>query len=287
MVTVGPAQRAVLSEGGAVVSLLDPGLHAYNRATQQLTIYDAHVSQQLRVRGAVMVEDCPADVTVTYNIGDVLVFHQSGGNADQIAAMVSTIRGVLADMDLRLDTPLGEAMNAVRQELREIASDGMNISHVAADLGECAPPPPRILTDRVERLPIELGGVLGAQRADMPDLELFMTDSVRLQLLNAVATYDVVDPNLSATCFGERGADTIVTDFTAGRLRYRLASYPSTELTTGFEAVAEALESEGADLVEQCGVEVGAIDVSDAVLWRIERVNCTETPEAEICLEAD
>lgn len=284
--SVGPGDQAVLTTSDGTVSVLDPGVHVYNAARDEVALYATFWERTHLVPDALSVGDCPATVSVVYNVGDVLAFHNGGGDFAAIGAVDAEFRAVFPEGVADFGAPVTDALGVARAHLREVMDSGLQVIHLSADFGDCAPPPPRIVTIRDALPPIASAAPLGAERADMDVVNLVTADDARLEISGAVATYDVLDPAATESCFGTNFEDmapdvVIVSVFAA--LRRSVGTRPQAEVAQAVQEAMAPLDSRVAQLRDGCGIAVGPVDVSAATVTRLIAVNCDDTPDAEAC----
>ncbi len=287
-VTVGAGQQAVVErDGGAEV--LDAGLHIVGAFAGQVTVYDVFFERLHRIEAAVVADACPVAVELVYNVGDVIAFHESGGDFGAIGGLDAEVRQSLAGMEVRLDAPLGDVATALRADVSGAVPEGLEILRVNMDPGPCAPEPPRVVMQRGERIALENIGALGAERVPLGEVALVSGDDGRFDLERAVATYDVVDAARVRACFGDTPdlVANVVGNVVQQSVRMGVGTGMSRDIAATLGALDEA-DPGGriAQMRDDCGLRIGGLDLSEAALWPVVHVvDCGETPDAAVCLE--
>lgn len=264
-VTVLPGQQAVV-ERDSGVEVLEAGSHIVSPFGATVTLYDVLFERQHVVGAPLMVEGCAVALLLTYNVGDVLAFHEAGGDFGAMAARDAEVVAVARTADLSLRAPMAEALAELRAEVQAVAPAGLEILRVAADLRGCpaeavepVSPPPEIVREAMAL--VQSDAPLGEIGAEIFELELLSRDDARMTLSGAVATFDVVNAEQAEACFGtiEERAGLRVERVVAAGLRDAAGTHARANVPEAFAA----LELEfGAD----CGLRIGPVDFSGARL---------------------
>lgn len=285
--TVQPGQQAVRLHETQIVEVLGPGLHFFNGTVDEVIVYDTLFERVHAVPAAFMVEECPADIEVIYSVGDVAAFHEAGGDFAPIADVDAQIAAFAEGRTFMLNDSLSDVMAELHAHLRSAVTAGFQIIRVSADLGECGPQPPRIVMERQAMPAPVVDGVLGAERTEPFNLSLITSDSARIEVRDAVATYDVVDAALVQTCFGSNpvAAAERIEMMSQQGLRLAVGYATFADFAAALGAVQEAESGRVEEFAIQCGVAERAVDFSAATFTHMIAVNCDETPDAAVCTQ--
>ncbi len=277
---VRPESKAVVLRSGVVQRVAEAGFHFRNPLIEEVVIYDTWPERQQVVEGPFEVVGCPAEITLTYNIDDVVAFHTSGADFAALQKLVPQIPDILAKVSDDTDTPGAEAARLLWAAFADERPAGLRVIRASVDLGDCGPQPPRIEIRRDPLPAIATAGVLGAERASLATAHYLTADDARVEIEGAIVTYDVVDPAGVEVCFGRYEAIAgRVTSATKAHLRNLIGS----EQVDSIAEIAGRLPETVRGTFPNCGIAVRAIDYGAATVTRLISINCDETPGAEEC----
>ncbi|OAN77455.1 hypothetical protein A8B78_14200 [Jannaschia sp. EhC01] len=138
-VTVQPGQEAVVLMGEDVVEVLGPGPHRVDMQRNSVVTYQTMFERTYEMPEPLPVAGCPASVAIYYNVGDVVAFHQAGGDADAGAGFGTEVRRLASELTNFSDDPRSEMQVYLRTQLDGTFINGMALTALIVNLEGCEP----------------------------------------------------------------------------------------------------------------------------------------------------
>lgn len=283
--SVYPQSQAVVTRNGEIIRVVGPGLHQRNPLSETVHQYDVLWERQTVLQGPFEIANCPAQVSLIYQIADVVAFHEAGGEDAGFPVSPNRIAAILASVPDTSQTPGNDAALALRDALAATPAGGLEIRRAGVELGACTPQPPRIET-RWEAMPsLPTLGQRGTERARPASLRVAIADGSAVEIDGVVLTYDIEDRARFETCFQDaeqarRRLDSVARN----TLRVAIGQSPELPLTEAVANWRQAVETLGIEREANCGIRFGAMDFSDARVARLVDINCDETPDEAECV---
>ena len=279
---VRPEYQAVVTRDGEIARIEEAGIRYFDPDVEEVTLYDVYVEKLHKFDHPFEIIGCPAETKIVYRIGDVVHFHATGANDARIGELEEEIEEALGRVSPDSENPGTDGAILVHDLMNDLDLSGLQVLRTIIDLGKCGPQPPRMEWREMPLPPLETKGSIAEFQFGPSKVEVISADNQRVVIDNLVGSYGRTDADKIRTCFGDSDPSLRLEPVNSARIR-EATGYLNLDEFSGLPQRMLAESGYAEQMMEDCGISLGAIDFSQATVIHRIPINCDESPREPEC----